>query len=300
MANKRLKDIRRDTKRLVEDATPDAGDDTTYQGIGGRAQVGPLAYDNAIDDVDVGIFNIDDPKTLARLNTFVSAVNGRCVLNPEQVLRRLRDKLSTVGLHFDFRGFPGEVPEESVFPLTQFGGRQGFLDDSGDVTKDDGIQHRTGTPLGLFFEAEVQEDGRYALHAAIMPLDSNTVSMVSESRPPQNPLMEGTESKDPVAHWSGWLKGNTRNLQNDLKKLRDDHISDIDDRLDEVLDVVEDLQEGDLEKNKMLVTVQEAKDHATALKRKAENVLNLAKSMYDEAKDMVDTTNKLFQAIKKS
>jgi hypothetical protein len=102
-------------------------------------------------DGSVSLHDVTEPEMVERINAgitgFLSNVPSSGVVDPRDLLVRLRVELNKIG--FDFKYDGKAYPEENMqFALTQFGGRTG-VDEKGNQLDDDGITHRLGGPLKL-------------------------------------------------------------------------------------------------------------------------------------------------------
>lgn len=100
-------------------------------------EVGPIGAPQTVDDVEVGAHNVQDPHVLDLLNGFVGRLADRPYLNPYYALNQLFIKLMSLGISFDLNSIvlSGEVGMLSI-PLKQYGGRYGYVDDSGQIGED--------------------------------------------------------------------------------------------------------------------------------------------------------------------
>jgi len=103
------------------------------------------------------------------------------VSNPYTLIQRMKTKLAQVGLRFELAEIP-HIPDLALdapdnpsppviieIPLTQWGGKFGYLtDDSGEISSDDGISGRV--PGGLNMRLEFRKwRGRVNINAIILP-----------------------------------------------------------------------------------------------------------------------------------
>lgn len=122
------------------------------------------------EPVHMGVHRIEDPNVLQRLNAHVGLVNTREYIDPRSALEHVQNALMRLGYHFDYN--INELPnEQNVYPLSRFGGRQGFIDMDAEVKEDDGIE-ATGEKLVLNVEFIQDPDtSRYEVLAQIVPAD---------------------------------------------------------------------------------------------------------------------------------
>ena len=130
---------------------------------------------------EISVFDIANPDAIDRLNFAISEAISGTVANPYTLIQRVRNKLATVGLHFEIAQIP-EIPDHSIdekgsptiieTPLTQWGGRLGYLEDNtGEVTRDDGISKTYPGGLNIRFEFQ-KRHGRINIDAHILPGES--------------------------------------------------------------------------------------------------------------------------------
>jgi hypothetical protein len=105
-------------------------------------------------DGSVGLYDVTEPEMIERINagisSFLKNVPTSGIVDPRDLLVRLRVELNKVG--FDFKYDGKTYPQENMqFALTQFGGRKG-MDEKGNQIDDDGITHRIGSPLKLVMQ----------------------------------------------------------------------------------------------------------------------------------------------------
>jgi hypothetical protein len=111
--------------------------------------------------------DITDESQLQTLNSFLANVSNKNYSNPLNALSELRMRLHTLGYNFDYEN---EIPNESEeYELNRFGGRYGFLDDSGDVTSDDGFDV-TGFILRVNFEKDLVSH-MFVVSPEVVPAD---------------------------------------------------------------------------------------------------------------------------------
>ena len=134
---------------------------------------------------EISVFDIANPDAIDRLNFAISEAISGTVANPYTLIQRVRNKLATVGLHFEIAQIP-EIPDLALdapdnpsppviieTPLTQWGGKFGYLtDDSGEISSDDDISGKV--PGGLNMRLEFRKwRGRVNVSAIILPGDTD-------------------------------------------------------------------------------------------------------------------------------
>ena len=127
----------------------------------------PSNQDLAVDkNTNMGVFS--DPSVIRKLNAWVGTIAGSYVL-PEDVIHKLRNSLSKIGLSFD--QVPDIIGESGSFnlPLTSFGGRFGkdVNTPHDEFLNDDGISHMVEGGLALVINYEMDEDNSCRLSASI-------------------------------------------------------------------------------------------------------------------------------------
>lgn len=121
-------------------------------------------------DGSVTLHDVTEPEMLERINAgigaFLSNVPSAGIVDPRDLLVRLRVELNKVG--FDFKYDGKDYPKENMsFALTQFGGRKG-MDEKGNKIDDDGISHRLGGALKLVMSMKhPPEVGFHSIEAKI-------------------------------------------------------------------------------------------------------------------------------------
>ena len=134
------------------------------QGKYGAGNVGTPEV-NSVEDGNIGVHNIHDPKVLERVNAFVGSIANQEYLNPKAAMEQLASKLRTLGLEM-------KIPEMSGngsvnLEVTQFGGRFGKDIDGSDI-KDDGISHKKEGGLKLNVKYETLENGSSKVFAKLV------------------------------------------------------------------------------------------------------------------------------------
>ena len=165
---RKFSDFRQEAQKLAEEVQPIqevvAGGDVS---LAGDARVGPMDGPVSADDVEAGVHQIQDPAMLNRLNGFVEAIGAKPYINPYYAINRLWTQLQAIGITFDPSLAKFAAPTGNVeLPLTQFGGRYGFVDMDGVVKKDDGISGRVPGGLKLVIQY-VSMKGLTTLNAKI-------------------------------------------------------------------------------------------------------------------------------------
>lgn len=131
-------------------------------------EVAPITTPQAVDDVDTGAQYVENSSVLDKLNGYCRDIANHQYINPYYPLNTLWKKLNIIGINFDLKKvmMVGDTGRVAV-PLTQFGGRFGFLTPgSGEVTHDDGISHRVPGGLNMVI-TWTKTGGVYSLDAKI-------------------------------------------------------------------------------------------------------------------------------------
>jgi hypothetical protein len=129
------------------------------------------ALDSAEDD-NAGLFNVQDPASLQKLNGFVGALADKEYLQPNAAVEQLAMRLGTVGLNFTLPNIEGDNGNTTV-EVNQFGGRYGKTTDNtnagdGDIEDGDGISHKKEGGLKLEFNWEKQANNTYKVFANLI------------------------------------------------------------------------------------------------------------------------------------
>mgnify|MGYP001479542107 CR=1 FL=1 len=130
-----------------------------------------FAHSSAEND-NAGLFNVQDPASLQKLNGFVGALAEQEYLQPDAAIHQMAMKLGTVGLQFALPKIEGNNGK-SVVEVSQFGGRYGKTPDNttsgdGDIENGDGISHRKEGGLKLEFNWEKQPNNTYKVFANLV------------------------------------------------------------------------------------------------------------------------------------
>jgi len=127
---------------------------------------------SSVEDDNAGLFNVQDPASLQKLNGFVGALADKEYLQPLAAVEQLAMRLGTVGLNFALPKIEGNNGK-TVVEVSQFGGRYGKTPDSTptgstDVVNDDGISHKKDGGLKLEFKWEKQSNNTYKVFANLI------------------------------------------------------------------------------------------------------------------------------------
>jgi hypothetical protein len=130
-----------------------------------------FALDSAEDD-NAGLFNVQDPASLQKLNGFVGALADKEYLQPNAAVEQLAMRLGTVGLNFTLPNIDGDNGN-AVVEVNQYGGRYGKTTDNtnagdGDIEDGDGISHKKDGGLKLEFNWEKQANNTYKVFANLV------------------------------------------------------------------------------------------------------------------------------------
>ncbi len=130
-----------------------------------------FAHSSAEDD-NAGLFNVQDPASLQKLNGFVGALADKEYLQPNAAVEQLAMRLGTVGLNFTLPNIDGDSGN-AVVEVNQFGGRYGKTTDNtntgdGDIEDGDGISHKKDGGLKLEFNWEKQANNTYKVFANLV------------------------------------------------------------------------------------------------------------------------------------
>ena len=130
-----------------------------------------FALDSAEDD-NAGLFNVEDPASLQKLNGFVGALADKEYLQPNAAVEQLAMRMGTVGLNFRLPNIDGDTGN-AVVEVSQYGGRYGKTTDNtnagdGDIEDGDGISHKKEGGLKLEFNWEKQANNTYKVFANLV------------------------------------------------------------------------------------------------------------------------------------
>ena len=136
-----------------------------------EAYTDEFAHSSAEDD-NAGLFNVQDPASLQKLNGFVGALADKEYLQPLAAVEQLAMRLGTVGLNFTLPNIEGDKGN-AVVEVNQYGGRYGKTPDNtnagdGDIEDGDGISHKKDGGLKLEFNWEKQANNTYKVFANLV------------------------------------------------------------------------------------------------------------------------------------
>lgn len=136
---------------------------------------------DATDGLDaVGIYSIENPEVLARLNSVVQACFSTPCNNVKQRMAELRGKLNIAGIDLDLSDFMA-VEGEHKIPLNRFGGRYGWDAEKGTVTSDDGIEPFAGYKMCLYVTITLDNYSFYRIEGYIAPSTEEETPELGES-----------------------------------------------------------------------------------------------------------------------
>jgi len=135
---------------------------------------------DASDGIDKhGIYRIERPEVLDRINAVVHSVIAGEHLDPTRIIRvDLRHKLNIMGFDIDLHGIQGDMSlqdsTEIEIPINRFGGRFGKTGTEADdeFTNDDGIEHSLGYSVSLFLSIDKLYNSTYTIMGYIGPSSS--------------------------------------------------------------------------------------------------------------------------------
>ena len=127
---------------------------------------------SSVEDDNAGLFNVQDPASLQKLNGFVGALADKEYLQPLAAVEQLAMRLGTVGLNFTLPNIEGDKGN-AVVEVSQYGGRYGKTPDNtnagdGDIEDGDGISHKKEGGLKLEFNWEKQANNTYKVFANLV------------------------------------------------------------------------------------------------------------------------------------
>jgi len=136
-----------------------------------EAYTDEFAHSSSEDD-NAGLFNVQDPASLQKLNGFVGALADKEYLQPLAAVEQLAMRLGTVGLNFTLPNIDGDKGN-AVVEVNQYGGRYGKTPDNtnagdGDIEDGDGISHKKEGGLKLEFNWEKQANNTYKVFANLV------------------------------------------------------------------------------------------------------------------------------------
>ena len=130
---------------------------------------------SSVEDDNLGLFNVQDPASLQKLNGFVGALADKEYLQPGAAVEQLAMRMGTVGLNFTLPKIDSDKGNTTV-EVNQFGGRYGKTPEnsngpmsSGDeIENGDGISHKKEGGLKLEFNWEKQANNTYKVFANLV------------------------------------------------------------------------------------------------------------------------------------
>tara|TARA_Y100001963_G_C6479544_1_gene308294 strand:+ start:95 stop:523 length:429 start_codon:yes stop_codon:yes gene_type:complete len=119
-------------------------------------------------EVEPDFHRIDQEDVRARVNTWLSATCAMEFRTVDAALNQIAGKIEQIGLQFERAEAAGDSGSLRL-PLTQFGGRQGKDIETryDDKLNDDGISHRTESPLVMSIDYEKMPAGGFRVTGQI-------------------------------------------------------------------------------------------------------------------------------------
>jgi hypothetical protein len=129
---------------------------------------------NSAEDDNLGLFNVQDEKSVQRLNAFVGAIAQQEYMQPDAAMKQLNNKLNIVGLNFVEPKITSDKGNAKV-EVTRHGGRYGKTSDNSngpmskgkEIENGDGISHQKDGGLKIEFNWEKQENNQYKVFASL-------------------------------------------------------------------------------------------------------------------------------------
>ena len=130
---------------------------------------------DSVEDDNLGLFNVQDPESLQKLNGFVGALADKEYLQPLAAVEQLAMRMGTVGLNFTLPKIDGDKGN-AVVEVNQFGGRYGKTPENSngpmsqgtEIENGDGISHKKEGGLKLEFNWEKQANNTYKVFANLV------------------------------------------------------------------------------------------------------------------------------------
>ncbi|NWJ57970.1 hypothetical protein HX858_09545 [Marine Group I thaumarchaeote] len=127
---------------------------------------------SSVEDDNAGLFNVQDPASLQKLNGFVGALADKEYIQPLAAVEQLAMRLGTVGLNFALPKIDSDKGS-TVVEVSQYGGRYGKTPDNtnagdGEIEDGDGISHKKEGGLKLEFNWEKQANNTYKVFANLV------------------------------------------------------------------------------------------------------------------------------------
>ena len=130
---------------------------------------------SSVEDDNAGLFNVQDPASLQKLNGFVGALADKEYLQPGAAVEQLAMRMGTVGLNFTLPKIDSDKGNTTV-EVNQFGGRYGKTPEKSngpmsqgtEIENSDGISHKKEGGLKLEFNWEKQANNTYKVFANLV------------------------------------------------------------------------------------------------------------------------------------
>ena len=130
---------------------------------------------SSVEDDNLGLFNVEDPDSMQKLNGFVGALADKEYLQPGAAVEQLAMRLGTVGLNFTLPKIDSDKGNTTV-EVNQFGGRYGKTPENSnwpmsvgdEIENGDGISHKKEGGLKLEFNWEKQSNNTYKVFANLV------------------------------------------------------------------------------------------------------------------------------------
>ena len=130
---------------------------------------------SSVEDDNAGLFNVQDPASLQKLNGFVGALADKEYLQPGAAVEQLAMRLGTVGLNFTLPKIEGDKGN-TVVEVSQFGGRYGKTPENSngpmsqgtEIENGDGVSHKKDGGLKIEFNWEKQNNNQFMVSAKLI------------------------------------------------------------------------------------------------------------------------------------
>jgi len=119
-----------------------------------------------VGDGVAGLYNIQDPDILKKVNAYVGSIADKEYLNPQAAVEQLRNNLNKIGLTVSEVAMDGDNGTVNA-TVNQFGGRFGKDLDGSDIN-DDGISHKKEGGLKLQVKYETLQNGTSKVYAKLV------------------------------------------------------------------------------------------------------------------------------------
>ena len=140
-----------------------------------------------VQQPDRPLFDVDNPKSLERINIYLGMLNKGEFQDPRQILTSVRAKLNLLGLDFNYTGRQ-ELGETETFEVKQYGDVTTVDPSSGAIKKDDAKK------LKLIVKTQHNSENASDVGQQIIMMKLENPNASSDAQKDSNDLLKGNKN----------------------------------------------------------------------------------------------------------